>query len=291
MKKINEFKLIAEIGCNHKGSFEVAKEMIKVAASECKVNIIKFQKRDNKLLLSEKEFISSHPVPENSYGKSYGEHREFLEFNIDQHRQLKKICEDYNADYLSSVWDLVSAREIISLKPKFIKIPSAQNYNLDLLNYVFNNFEGEIFVSLGMTKASETENIVDLSIKAKNNKNLILFHCTSDYPSEFNDLYLQEIKYLKKKYLNIIKDVGFSGHHRGIAVDIAALTLGANYIERHFTLDRTWKGTDHAVSLEPQGLKTLKRNMDHLEKSLKYKTDRENILNSEVFQFNKLKKK
>lgn len=110
-------KIIAEIGCNHKGSMEIAREMIVTAAIFCKVDVVKFQKRNNRELLSEEEYHSPHPNPINAYGKTYGEHREFLEFDVDQHRQLKAWCEEYGLEYSTSVWDVSSAREIASLNP------------------------------------------------------------------------------------------------------------------------------------------------------------------------------
>ena len=283
------YSLIAEIGGNHKGDFEIASKMIKIAVYECNVDIIKFQKRDNKLVLSEEEYNAPHPNPDNSYGKTYGEHREYLEFTIDQHTQLKKICEKHGVEYSCSVWDINSSNEIISLKPKVIKIPSAQNTNYELLENVFKKHLGEIHISLGMTTKIEIQNILNFSKKFNQNKNIVLFHCTSDYPAHFDQLNLLEIKKLYEEYKNDIKCIGFSGHHNGIAIDIAALTLGASIIERHFTLDRTWKGTDHAASLEPTGLKKLKRDMIHLEQSLRLKPNDNKILESEIIQYKKLK--
>ena len=107
--------IIAEIGCNHKGDINIAKEMIEIAATYCKVDIVKFQKRCNKELLTPEEYNAPHPNPDNSYGKTYGEHREFLEFTLEQHRQLKAWCEEYGIVYSTSVWDLTSAKEITSL--------------------------------------------------------------------------------------------------------------------------------------------------------------------------------
>lgn len=278
--------VIAEIGCNHKGDINIAKEMIEVCANFCKVDVVKFQKRNNKELLSEKEYNSPHPNPENSYGSTYGEHREFLEFNIEQHSELKNTCEKFGVIYSTSVWDLTSAKEISSLNPNFIKIPSAMNTNFKLLEWLCNNYFGEIHVSLGMTTDNEMDNIVNFFISQHRNKDLVLYSCTSGYPVPFEDICLCEINKLKKKYLDKVKQIGFSGHHLGIAADIAAYTLGATIIERHFTLDRTWKGTDHAASLEPEGLRKLVRNLNAVHKALKYK---DGILEIEKIQRNKLK--
>ncbi|MFC1886215.1 N-acetylneuraminate synthase family protein, partial [Thermodesulfobacteriota bacterium] len=147
LKKINPPKIIAEIGCNHKGDIEIAKEMITTASFFCKVDAVKFQKRCPKELLTEEEYNTPHPNPVNSYGGTYGEHREFLEFNLDQHRQLKQWCEEFGLIYSTSVWDLTSAKEVASLNPKYIKIPSACNLKFKMLEFLCKHFNGEIHIS------------------------------------------------------------------------------------------------------------------------------------------------
>ncbi len=279
--------IIAEIGCNHKGDIKIAKQLIKVAKTFCKANIVKFQKRNNKELLSVEQYDAPHPNPENSYGKNYGNHREFLEFNLDQFSEIKNYCEKLGIDWSSSVWDLSSAKKISSLKPKLIKVPSACNNNYKMLEWLCKNFEGDIHVSTGMTTKKEIEDLVCFFESKKKNKNLVLYSCTSGYPVSFKDVCLLEIKYLKDKYFNRIKDIGFSGHHLGIAIDMAAYTLGANWIERHYTLDRTWKGTDHAASLEPEGMRKLVRDLNSVYTSMSYKETE--ILEVEKFQMMKLK--
>ena len=279
--------IIAEIGCNHKGDIQIAKELIKVAKTFCKADIVKFQKRNNKELLSNEQYDAPHPNPENSYGKNYGDHREFLEFNLDQFSEIKNYCEKLEIDWSSSVWDLSSAKKISSLKPKLIKVPSACNNNYEMLEWLCENFEGDIHVSTGMTTKKEIEDLVCFFESKKKNENLVLYSCTSGYPVSFKDVCLLEIKYLKDKYYNRIKDIGFSGHHLGIAIDMAAYTLGANWIERHYTLDRTWKGTDHAASLEPEGMRKLVRNLNSVYTSMSYKETE--ILEVEKFQMMKLK--
>lgn len=286
--------IVAEIGCNHKGNMEIAHKMIKVLGAMKYVNessnidIVKFQKRNNKELLTEEQYNSPHPNPINSYGNTYGEHREFLEFNLEQHYTLKNWCEEEGLIYSCSVWDLTSAKEIVSLNPKLIKIPSASNLNFPLLKYLRDNYFGKIHISLGMTTKSEEREIINLFKENNRARDLVIYACTSGYPVPFEDVSLLEIKRLKKEYLKDIKDIGFSGHHNGIAVDVAALTLGAKYFERHFTLDRTWKGTDHAASLEPQGLIKLARDLRNVNKTLIYKS--KDILDIEEVQRKKLKR-
>lgn len=279
--------VIAEIGCNHKGDMAIAKELIKVAKIFCNVNAVKFQKRNNKELLTEAQYNQPHPNPNHSYGKTYGEHREFLEFSIDQHRELKAYCEEIGLEYSSSVWDLTSAKEIASLNPDFIKIPSACNNNTTMLEWLCDNYRGELHISTGMTSKAEMEALVGLFKRKKRNKDLVLYNCTSGYPVPFDDVCLLDINLLIEKYGKEVKHIGFSGHHLGIAVDVAAYTLGAHIIERHYTLDRTWKGTDHAASLEPMGLRKLTRDLKAVYKALKFKP--QDILPIEQQQRQKLK--
>jgi sialic acid synthase len=279
--------ITAEIGCNHKGDLNIAKQMIKASKEFCNVQIAKFQKRSIKESLTQEELSSPHPYPNNSYGKTYGEHRQFLEFSIDQHRELKACCEEHGITYASSVWDVTSAKEIVSLNPKVIKVPSACNTNFELLSCLCDSFSGEIHLSLGMTSQTEEQRIVSFLEGKRRNKDVILYACTSGYPVADEDTSLLEIMRLKQKYSNAVKAIGFSGHHLGIAIDIAAVTLGAQYIERHFTLDRTWKGTDHAASLEPDGLRRLSRDIDSISKALTYK--KQEILEVEKLQRKKLK--
>ena len=279
--------LIAEIGCNHKGDMNIAHDFIKTASIFCKVDAVKFQKRCNRELLTPEQYDAPHPNPYNSYGNTYGEHREFLEFTVEQHGQLKTWCEEMGLVYSASVWDLTSAKEIASLNPQFIKIPSACNNHYVMLEWLCEHYNGDIHISLGMTSREEEKNLTDFFIKRKRNKDLVIYACTSGYPVDFGDICLLEISRLIKDYGDDVKHIGFSGHHNGIAVDIAAYTLGATVFERHFTLDRTWKGTDHAASLEPDGLRKFKRNLLCTKEALKYKY--EEILPIEQVQRDKLK--
>ncbi len=280
-------KIVAEIGCNHKGSLDIAREMIGVAATFCKADYVKFQKRNNRELLTREQYDAPHPVPANSFGATYGEHREFLELDADQHRQLKEYCEQMRIGYATSVWDLSSAREIVPIGPDYIKVPSGTNQHYELLGYLCAEFGGEIHVSLGMTTRAEEERLVKFFEDKARNGDVVAYACTSGYPVAFEDLCLLEIKRLWETYGGRVKTIGFSGHHLGIAADIAAQTLGAAWIERHFTLDRTWKGTDHAASLEPDGIRRIVRDTRAVAKALTYKLD--DLLEVERPQREKLK--
>jgi len=280
-------KVVAEIGCNHKGDIEIAKELIKVAKIFCDADVVKFQKRNSKELLTEEQYNAPHPNSANSYGDTYGAHREFLEFDLEQNKELKEYCESLGIVYSTSTWDLTSAKEIAELNPELIKIPSACNNNYEMLEWLCDYYKGEIHISTGMTSKEEIEELIVFFEKKKRNKDVVVYACTSGYPVPFEDVCLNEITRIKEKYADRVKEIGFSGHHLGIAVDVVAYTLGATWIERHYTLDRTWKGTDHAASLEPGGLKKLIRDLKAVQKAMKYK--QMDILDIEDVQRKKLK--
>lgn len=281
-----EPKLIAEIGCNHKGDMEIAKQLLKVAA-ESGVEVAKFQKRNNKELLTEEQYSAPHPNPINSYGDTYGTHREFLEFDISQHQELKEYAENLGLIYSTSVWDTTSAKETVSINPVLIKVPSACNNHFEMLKVLRDEYHGEVHISFGMTTKEEEEQIVLFFEENNQSKRLVLYSCTTGYPVPFEDICMLEIFRIKEKFQNRVKAIGFSGHHLGIAVDVSAYTLGAEWIERHFTLDRTWKGTDHSASLEPTGLRKLSRDLKATYKALSYKQS--DILDIEKVQREKLK--
>lgn len=285
--KYNKPTVIAEIGCNHKGEMEIAKELIKLA-KDCGADVAKFQKRNNKELLTEEQYNAPHPNPYNSYGDTYGAHREFLEFTPAQHAELLAYCDEVGIEYSTSVWDTTSAREMAALKPRLLKVPSACNTHVEMLKVLRDEYEGEVHVSFGMTTHAEEEAVIKLFEETNQAKSrLVIYDCTSGYPVPFEDVCLLEINRLYNSYAGRVKTIGFSGHHLGVAIDIAAYTLGATWIERHFTKDRTWKGTDHAASLEAPGLSKLVRDLNATYQSLSYK--KQDILEIEQVQRDKLK--
>ncbi|MGA9575169.1 MAG: N-acetylneuraminate synthase family protein [Lysobacterales bacterium] len=288
MKRPPSPKVVAEIGCNHKGDMAIAREMISIAATFAHCDYVKFQKRSNRELLTPEEYAAPHPNPVNAYGTTYGEHREFLEFNLDQHRQLRQWCAEFGVGYACSAWDVTSAKEIASLEPDYIKIPSACNLDEEMLNYLASEYAGDIHISLGMTTPAEVDAIFQLLQDRQVCERVVLYACTSGYPVAFDELCLLEIDKIGQRYGGQIRAVGFSGHHLGIAADIAAYTLGASWIERHFSLDRTWKGTDHAASLEPDGLRRLVRDLNAVEQALTRKEQA--LLDIEIPQRDKLKR-
>lgn len=280
-------RTIAEIGCNHKGDMEIAKELVSTAAIFCKADVVKFQKRNSKELLTKEQYDAPHPNPANSYGDTYGAHREFLEFDVDQNKELKEFCDSLNIKFSTSVWDLTSAKEMTSLDLELLKIPSACNLHFEMLGYLCDEFGGEIHLSTGMTTQDEVEKIVSFFESKKRAKDLIVYACTSGYPVPVEDVCLLEIPRMVNEFGTRVKSIGFSGHHLGISLDVAAVALGAQWVERHFTLDRTWKGTDHAASLEPDGMRRLVRDTKNVVKAMTYKATE--ILPIEEVQRDKLK--
>jgi N-acetylneuraminate synthase len=259
-------RIVAEICGNHQGNFETAVEMVRMAKI-CGCDVAKFQKRDCDLAVPEHMKNKPHPCPMHAFGETYLEHRKNLEFSLQQHRELQKICHQIGIEYSCSVWDESAACDIISLKPPFIKIPSAANRSGLLLDLILNanDFDGDVHISLGMSTRQERKEILD-RLKPHYDRT-VFYWTTSEYPVPFDRLYLLEIAELKKR----VPRVGFSGHHKGISIDMASVVLGATWIERHFTLDRTWRGTDQSNSLEPEGMQKLVRDVKAVRQALTLK--------------------
>ena len=284
-----EPKVVAEIGCNHKGSLKIAKDLIDLA-KEAGANYVKFQKRNNRELLTKEQYNAPHPVPENSYGDTYGAHREFLEFSLEQNKELLNYCNQVGIIYSTSVWDVSSAKDVITLNPEFIKVPSACNNNFEMMKVLRDEFKGQVQISVGMTSKKEVDEIIEFfELCNQARERLLIYACTSGYPVPAKDVALLEINWLYSKYQARVAEIGFSGHHHGVSIDVAAYTLGARWIERHFTKDKSWKGTDHGASLEPCELRDLVMSLKDVFEALKYKKDE--ILEIEQVQRDKLKSK
>lgn len=280
--------IVAEIGCNHKGDINIAKEMIRIAADYCRVDVVKFQKRCIKELLTKEEYNAPHPNQEHSYGENYGKHRDYLELNIDQHTELKEYAESFGVEYSSSVWSITAAKEVASLKPSFIKVPSACNTDYKMLNWLLENYKGDIHLSFGMTTKGEELEIVGLFEKHKRIKDLVIYACTSGYPVAYEDTCLLEIQRLRDRFGGICKSIGFSSHNPELICDLAAVAMGAKVIEKHFTLLPLLIGTDHQASACPYKMKELVSSIRKLEKAMTYK--KKEILPVEEVQRKKLKR-
>merc|ERR1719353_1486181 len=176
---------------------------------------------------------------------------------------------------------------MIQIPCDFLKVPSACNNHFEMLKFLRDEYSGYVHISTGMTTKDEIEEVVKFFEEKGQAKRVVLYNCTSGYPVPFEDVCMLEIRYLHETYKDRVKLIGFSGHHLGIAIDVAAYALGATWFERHFTKDRTWKGTDHAASLEPAGLEKLCRDLQATHKCMTYKE--EDILPIEAEQRAKLK--
>lgn len=284
---IRPARVVAEIGCNHMGRLDIAKEMIR-AARVSGASVVKSQKRNPRVCLTEEEYNAPHPNPVNAFGPTYGAHREALELSAADHAELIEFAAEQGIEYTVSVWDEPSAREMIALGMPYLKVPSARNTDWDLLRVLRDDFDGAIHASTGMTETEDVEQLIAFFEETDQARGrLVIYACTSGYPVPFHQVCLLEVRRLREQYGTRVREIGFSGHHLGIAIDVAAFTLGATWIERHFTLDRTWKGTDHAASLEPNGLGRLCRDIEAV--ALAWRDKPAEMMGIEREQFVKLK--
>lgn len=253
--------LIAEIGHNHQGDIDTAIKMITTAA-QCGVDAVKFQKRCNKSLYT-KAFYSKPYDNENSYGATYGEHREFLEFNEQQYQTLMKCAEENNVEFMCTAFDFESVDFLEKLGIFSYKVASGDVTTLPLLEYIAKKGK-PMFVSTGASTLEEIR--MAYNTITKYNQKVCLLHCVAQYPVEYVDLNLSFIKALMKEFPEAI--IGYSGHDNGILAAVLAYMLGAKVIEKHFTLNRSWKGTDHKFSLEPEGLRKQARDLKRVDLSM-----------------------
>jgi len=256
--KINENKMIgenetpfiiAEIGNNHNGNLDTAKKLIETA-KEAGADAVKFQVKNIEKSFS-KELLDSTYVNENSFGKTYREHKMALEFSEEQMKELYDFASKMNIICFSTPFDIDSVDMLERIGNPIYKISSFHVTDLKLIEYVCQT-KKPIIISTGMSTIEEIDKAVEL-IK-KFTKDFIIMHCVSCYPTEDKDVNLNIIPTLKNRY-NC--PIGYSGHERGIAITASTVLLGCCAIERHFTLDRTMKGPDHASSVEPIGLNDI----------------------------------
>jgi N-acetylneuraminate synthase/sialic acid synthase len=246
--------VIAEIGHNHQGSLDKAVEMVRVAA-QCGVDGVKFQKRDNRALFT-REFYDSPYDNENSFGATYGEHREALELAPEEWLELRREARGQGLSFVAAAFDFPSADFLAELDVSAFKFASGDLLNVPLLRYVAA-LEKPILLSTGGGTFEDIDRAVQAILPL--NSCLCVLHCTASYPAEVEDLNLRVITSLRERYPDLV--IGFSDHHNGIAMSLVAYMLGARVIEKHFTLNHAWKGTDHAFSLMPEGMRKLVRDL------------------------------
>lgn len=254
--------VIAEIGNNHQGSVSLAADMIK-AAHMAGANCVKFQRRTNRELYTESFYNSPYENP-NSFASTYGEHRDFLELSLDELVKLKDLSDSLGIDFLVTPFDFSSLEDLIAIGVKSYKIASADIVHTPLIERVLKT-GAPLIISTGHCLINDIDRVADL-LNHHSNKSALL-HCTASYPSPIESMNLNCIPMLIDRY-GSRSLIGLSDHENGIDCASTAYMLGARVFEKHFTLDRSSKGTDNAFSLEPQGLEKLVRNLKRIPLSL-----------------------
>jgi N-acetylneuraminate synthase/sialic acid synthase len=246
--------VIAEIGHNHQGSVEQAKAMLTVA-KDCGANAVKLQKRANRTLYT-REFFDQPYDNEFSFGSTYGEHREALEFGRDEYAEVRRYAREIGITFFATPFDIESADFLAELETPAYKIASADLVNTPLLRHVAA-FGRPMLVSTGGATLEDIDRALAAVLPL--NEQICVLQCTAAYPCETEDLNLQVITTLRERYPELV--IGLSDHQNGISMALVAYMLGARVIEKHFTLNHAWKGTDHAFSLMPEGLRKLVRDL------------------------------
>jgi N-acetylneuraminate synthase len=264
MSKTN---IIAEIGINHNGSMEICKDLISIAkVSGC--DYAKIQKRNPDLCVPENQKNKIRPTPWGDM--TYLDYKKKIEFTEEQIQELCDYSSKLGITFFASVWDKDSV-DVMRKHNRITKIPSALITDLELCKYARDNFD-KLIISTGMSTEEEIEKCVESCCPD------IIMHTNSTYPCPVEELNLNYINWLKNKWKN--KQIGYSGHEYGLVSTFAAVAIGANWVERHITLDHNMWGSDHSSSLEPSALFKLVKGIRDIEKSFYY-TESERILFSQ----------
>lgn len=247
--------VVAEIGINHNGDIDLAKKLINVAlGADC--DAVKFQKRTIDVVYSKEELAKPRESP---FGTTNGDLKRGLEFEQEEYEEIDRYCREVKIDWFASCWDEASVDFIAQFKVPCFKIASASLTDDNLLRHT-RAVGKPIVLSTGMSTIQE----VDHAVEVLGKQDLVLLHACSTYPAYYEELNLRVIDVLRDRYG---VPVGYSGHETGLPSSVAAAVLGACIIERHITLDRSMWGSDHAASLEPNGITRLVRDIRLIEKS------------------------
>lgn len=258
IKNSNSVYIIAEIGLNHNGDIEIAKQLID-GASAAGCNAVKFQKRTPEVCVPDDQKNIERDTP---WGRmSYLDYRYKVEFDKEEYLIIDKYCKEKNIEWFVSTWDNESVDQMEDIGVCGYKVPSACITDVGMLNRL-NETNKPIIISTGMSTLIE----IDIAVKSFNSDLLSILHCTSSYPCSNDEINLNMLNTLKKLYPNNL--IGYSGHESGLQISVAAVAMGAKIIERHITLDRTMWGSDQAASVEPEGLKKLVRDIRVVESAL-----------------------
>lgn len=256
--------IVAELCCNHCGSMKIAEEMI-TTAKECGADYVKMQKRDIKYM--PEEVKNRLYEGQNSFGHTYGEHRKALEFSEDEFLCLKEYAANRGIGFFATPFDILSLEFIHRIGVPYIKFGSTQIYDVRMIDrYYMDEMTTPVIMSTGMSSLKHINEVYEY-LNFYGDVDVIM-QTTSSYPCDENNIHLRVIKLLKKQFPRV--EIGLSGHYvsGNGAIEAAAVAIGATWIERHFTLDRTWKGSDQASSLEPEGLKNVVKAVRSVERAL-----------------------
>ena len=253
--------VIAEIGHNHQGDVEHCKRLFD-AAAEAGASAVKLQKRDNRALFTREAFDAPYNS-ENAYAPTYGTHREALEFDREQYLELQQHAKSLGITFFATAFDVPSADLLAELDMPAYKLASGDLRSIPLLTYVAR-IGKPMILSTGAATLDDVRRAHE-AIRPLNSQ-IAFLQCTAAYPPEYDQLDLRVIETYRREFPDVV--VGFSGHDSGIAMSTAAYTLGARIVEKHFTLNRALRGTDHAFSLEPVGLKKLIRDLQRTRQAL-----------------------
>ena len=268
--------IIAEVGQNHQGDIETAREYIKVFA-ELGANAVKFQTRNNKYLFSEESYAANYNS-ENAFAATYGAHREILELDLKYLQILKEDCLRYGVKFMSTPFDELSIVELDKVDVDILKVASFDLGNLPLIDKI-GSLGKPVVISIGGGKAEQIKSSIEVLLK--HNVEISILHCVSEYPCPANHLGLDNIKILKETFPEII--IGSSDHFNGILSGPVAYLQGARVFEKHVTLNRSNKGTDHSFALEREGFRKFVRDINRVKQMLTPKPDSQ-IGNEEVFE-------
>ena len=247
--------VIAEVGHNHQGELEQAKRLFD-AAKDCGADAVKLQKRDNRSLFTKEYYRRPYDNP-NSFGTSYGEHREALEFGRSEYLELQAYAREIGITFFATAFDPASCEFLAELEMPAFKVASADLTNTPLLRRIAETGRPVIM----STGAAVLEDVLRAyNTIAEINQNLAVLQCTASYPPAWNELDLRVITTYRELFPSSV--IGFSSHDSGIAMAVAAYVLGGRIVEKHFTLNRAMRGSDHAFSLEPQGLAKMVRDLE-----------------------------
>jgi N-acetylneuraminate synthase/sialic acid synthase len=253
--------VIAEIGHNHQGSLQKARELFR-EAKLAGAHAVKLQKRDNPGLYTRAAYDKPYDN-ENSFGATYGEHREFLEFGRKEYQELQQYARELDVDFFATAFDVASADFLAALDVPAYKIASGDLKSTPLLQHVAS-FGKPLILSTGGALVDDVQRAYDTIMPI--NPQLAILQCTAGYPAAFEELDLRVVDQYRARFPGAV--IGYSGHDNGIAMPVAAYVLGARIVEKHFTLNRAMKGTDHAFSLEPVGLRKMVRDLERTYRAL-----------------------